>query len=159
MNTEFSREGITPLPQKGEAIRHFPQPRSARNPREFLGILNYNHRFLNKAADTLHPLYDLVKGLSYSSTAQLKWTQDAAASFSTIKEEIARLPRLAYPDPDAQLFLTTDASSVAIGAVLQQICKGEFSPIGSYSQRLNAAQTRYSTFDRVLLAMYNTSDT
>lgn len=149
-----SKEGITPLPQKVDAIRHFPQPSSARKLREFLGIVNYYHRFLPNAAYTLHPLHDLLKGHTYRSTAQLKWTQDATASFSAIKEEIARLPRLAYPDPDAQLFLTTDASSIAIGAVLQQKGKGGVSPIGFYSHRLNAAQTKYSTFDRELLAMY-----
>ena len=43
----------------------------------------------------------------------------------------------------------TDASDVAVGAVLQQWC-----PISFFSKALKPAETRYSTFDRKLLAVY-----
>ncbi|KAK3878823.1 hypothetical protein Pcinc_016633 [Petrolisthes cinctipes] len=36
--------GITPLPQKVEAVREFPRPNTARKLWEFLGIVNYYHR-------------------------------------------------------------------------------------------------------------------
>ena len=48
----------------------------------------------------------------------------------------------------------TDASDTAVGAVLQQQINGEWKPIAFFSKRLKPAETRYSIFDRELLAIY-----
>ena len=48
----------------------------------------------------------------------------------------------------------TDASDTAVGAVLQQHINSEWRPIAFFSKKLKPAETRYSTFDRELLAMY-----
>ena len=50
--------------------------------------------------------------------------------------------------------MITDASDVAVGAVLQQYVNGQWCPIAFFSKSLKAAETRYSTFDRELLAIY-----
>ncbi|CAI2738532.1 unnamed protein product, partial [Dicrocoelium dendriticum] len=55
---------------------------------------------------------------------------------------------------DATLVLKTDASSSAVGAVLQQLVDNEFQPLSFFSRKLQPAQVRYSTFGRELLAMY-----
>ena len=48
----------------------------------------------------------------------------------------------------------TDASDTAVGAVLQQKIDDEWKPIAFFSRRMKPAETRYSTFDCKLLAMY-----
>ena len=48
----------------------------------------------------------------------------------------------------------TDASDTAIGAVLQQYVDGQWQPVSFFSKKLKPAETRYSTFDRELLAIY-----
>ena len=48
----------------------------------------------------------------------------------------------------------TDASDVAVGAVLQQRVNHVWQPLGFFSKRLQPAETRYSTFGRELLAVY-----
>ena len=50
----------------------------------------------------------------------------------------------------------TDASEVVVGAVLKQYIDDEWHQIAYFSQKLKLAETRYSTFDRELLAMYLT---
>ena len=45
-------------------------------------------------------------------------------------------------------------SAKYIGAVLQQQINDEWKPIAFFSKRLKPAETRYSTFDRELLAIY-----
>ena len=50
--------------------------------------------------------------------------------------------------------IMTDASNVAVGAVLQQQTDDEWKPITFFSRRIKPAETRYSTFDHELLAMY-----
>ena len=48
----------------------------------------------------------------------------------------------------------TDASDTAVGAVLQQHINGTWQPISFFSRKLTPTETRYSTFDRELLAVY-----
>ena len=48
----------------------------------------------------------------------------------------------------------TDASDTAVGAVLQQNIDNTWRPISFFSRKMTPAETRYSTFDRELLAVY-----
>ena len=47
-----------------------------------------------------------------------------------------------------------DASDLAIGAQLEQLHNGYWVPIASFSRKLSSTETKYSTFDRKLLAAY-----
>nr|VZI38583.1 unnamed protein product [Spirometra erinaceieuropaei] len=47
-----------------------------------------------------------------------------------------------------------DASTVAVGAVLQQHINDSTRPLAFFSKKLSPAETRYSTFGRELLAIY-----
>ena len=57
---------------------------------------------------------------------------------------------LAHPKPKAKLSLTTDASDIAIGAVLAQ---EDGRPLGFFSRKLSPAQQKYSAFDKELLGI------
>ena len=50
--------------------------------------------------------------------------------------------------------IMTDASSFAVGAVLQQYIKHQWCPIAYFSKKLKPSAIKYSTFDRELLAVY-----
>lgn len=151
---QATAQGIRPIPQKVDAIRQFPQPTSQRKLQEFLSEGNYYHRFLPKVADTLHPLHDILKGFSHKPRVPLTRMQEVVSSFSAIKDKLAQLPLLTYPDPDGQVFLSMDASPTAVGTALQQTIHGEEVPLGFFSQCLTPAQLKYSTSDKELLAMY-----
>ncbi len=45
-------------------------------------------------------------------------------------------------------------TDVAVGAVLQQFINGQWCPLSLFSRVLTPAETRYSTYDRELLAIY-----
>jgi hypothetical protein len=75
----------------------------------------------------------------------------ALAAFTAMKEALANASLLAYPTADAPTCLMTDASDTAVGAVLQQYVDD---PISFHSKKTTPAETRYSTFDRELLAVY-----
>ena len=53
-------QGIQPLSDKVKAIQHYPQPTSQRKLREFLGLINFYHRFIPHCADILKPLHNLL---------------------------------------------------------------------------------------------------
>ena len=145
--------GIRPLEDKVQIIRDFPQPSSQRKLREFLGLVNFYRRFLPGCATVVRPLNELLSP-SKDSTKDLHWSEDATAAFTSIKEMLAKATLLVHPNPDAPTNIMTDASSVTVGAVLQQFIGGELCPIAYYSRKLKPTETWYNAFDRELLAVY-----
>ena len=148
----IDRHGITPLPETVKAIREFPQPQSQRQLRRFIGLVNFYHRFLPHCAELMLPLHSLLSGKHKSQS--ITWTDTAVAAFNATKDALANASLLAYPSSDAPTCLMTDASDTAVGAVLQQYINGAWHPISFFSRKMIPAETRYSTFDRELLAVY-----
>ena len=64
-----SAEGTQPLPDKVQAIRSYPRPQTAKQLRQFLGMLNFYRRFISKAAQLQAPLNDVLQG---QNTGQLE---------------------------------------------------------------------------------------
>jgi hypothetical protein len=110
-------------------------------------MLNFYHCFLPGTAKVLKPLTDAMSG-----TGQLSWTPDMQLAFDTAKSLLAYAVSLQHPHPSAKLSLATDASDTHVGAVLQQQTQGSWQPLAFFSKKLSATETRYSTFDRELLA-------
>ena len=121
--------------------------------REFLGLVNFYHRFVPSCAQILQPLHDLLK-TAPKGTAPLAWTDDATAAFQAAKDALANATLLVHPQPEAPTCILTDASSSAVGAVLQQQIDNMWCPLAYFSRKMTPTQQRYSTFDRELLAIY-----
>ena len=126
-------------------------------------MVNYYHRFIPHCADKLTPLNNLLTAaneghtrLSPKSNFDLKGNEEAESAFSESKQILANATLLVHPDSTAQLNITRDASDVAVGGVLQQFLNGMWQPLPFFSKKLNPAETRYSAFDRELLAVYAT---
>ena len=66
---------------------------------------------------------------------------------------MATSPVLRPPDFERQFFVTTDASDVAIGAILEQDFGSGLQPIAFSSRKLNATEIRYSAYERELLGI------
>ena len=149
----IDREGIRPLAEKVQAVWDFPLPSSHRKLRAFLGMVNFYRRFLPHAADLLHPLTLLLDD-SKTGAKAVSWTDQAKEAFDAAKKALANATLLTHPQPDGQLAIMSDASDVAVGAVLQQRVDQQWHPISYFSKKLKPAEVRYSTFDRELLAIY-----
>lgn len=146
----ISPQGVVPLPDKVEAIRHFPKPISVKTLQEFNGMVNFYHRFVPAAARLMRPLYAALSG----KPRTLVWTPEMSIAFDNVKEALAAATMLSFPQPDAPIALTTDASSTAVGAVLEQLVKGSWQPLAFFSRQLRLPEQKYSAFDRELLAVY-----
>ena len=57
----ISANGILPDPSKIELVRNFPQPKTVRQVRSFLGLANYYRRFVQDFSKIASPLHDLTK--------------------------------------------------------------------------------------------------
>lgn len=74
-------------------------------------------------------------------------------AFTQLKQILSRRPLLQYPDFSRPFIVTTDASNVAIGAILSQGSIGSDLPISYISRTLNKAEINYSTTEKELLAI------
>ena len=83
------------------------------------GFSELHHRFVPSCAQILQPLHDLLKGAPKGNTP-LTWTDAATTAFHTVKDTLADATLLVHPRPHAPTCVFTDASSAAVGAVLQQ---------------------------------------
>nr|VZI46998.1 unnamed protein product [Spirometra erinaceieuropaei] len=110
----------------------------------------FYRRFLPNCADLMLPLTNMLSG----PKGPLELTGEALTTFERIKNSLADATLLTHPAPETQLSLMVDASTVAVGAVLQQHLAGSTQPFAFFSNKLLPAETRYSTFGRELLAIY-----
>ena len=118
----------------------------------YLGLLNFYRRFIPRAAQILKPLTDALKG---KPSRVLQWTEHMQAAFVESKMALCKVTQLSHPAPAAEISLAVDASDTHVGAVLQQRARGGgLQPLAFYSKKLDAAQQKYSAFDRELLACY-----
>ena len=145
-------QGICPLPDKVQAIQDFLQPQSQRQLREFIGLINFYHRFIPHGAQLLQPLHNLLT--ITKNKMELQWTEQTIAAFAAVKQALVQATLLVHPKPDAPTHIMCDASDNAVGAVLQQFMNEKWCPIAFFSKKLQPAETKYSTYDRELLAMY-----
>ena len=146
-------QGICPLPDKVQVIQNFPQPQSQGQLREFLGLINFYHRFIPHCAQLLQPLQQFLV-ITKNSKSELQWTEQTTESFAAVKQALVQATLLVHPKPDTSTSIMCDASDNAVGAVLQQWISDKWYPIAFFSKKLQPAETKYSTYDRELLVMY-----
>ena len=100
------------------------------------------------------PLHKLLITSASAESTTLQWDDEAKAAFESIKTALADATLLFHLKQDALTSIMTDASSSAVEAVLQQYIDTQWCPIAYFSKKLKPAETKYSTFDRELLAVY-----
>lgn len=150
---QISEAGTKPLASKVQAISEYPIPKTVRQLRRFLGMINFYRRFIPNAAQLQGPLNALLAG-SVKASHPVDISGEALSAFEQCKESLSNAALLAHPDCDAQLALVTDASDTAMGAVLQQLKGGHWQPLAFFSKNLSSSQRKYSPYDRELLAIY-----
>ena len=147
-----SSSGLSPLPSKVSAIQDFQLPRTTRQLKTFLGMYQFYAHFVPNYSEWLQPLHDLATKTSPRSP--ISWTDDLVSCFRESKDALAKATLLAFPDPDAETELITDASGTTVGCVLQQVKDGVSTPLGFWSKGLTKSQMHWSTFEKELFACY-----
>lgn len=158
LSHRITESGILPTKEKVKAIKDMPAPTSISSGEEFLGMVNYYRRFIPKLADLCYPIHQHLTVLRKlpKTQANFSWPEPCSTAFEHIKVALADATLLAHPKRNATFSISTDASNVAVAGVLQQHIDGGIEPLAFFSKKLDPAQTRYSTFDRELLAIYLT---
>ena len=142
-----SSSGIAMEEDKVKSITEWPEPRSKVDIQSFLGLVNYYRRFIRNIGDVARPLTMLT------GKEPFRWEKCQKESFETLKKLVSSAPVLRSFDSTLPIFLSTDASGVAIGAVLEQMENGNRRPVAFYSRTLNVHEQRYPIRERELLSI------
>ncbi len=147
--------GVLPLPSQVAAIQDFPRLTIIKELQAFLDMVKFYRRFLPSIARTLRPLTDGLRG-GRKGADKLEWSTAMDAAFAGAKQALLSATHLAHPTVGAELSVVVDASVTHVGACLQQQLPGrrDWQPLGYFSKKLEAAQQKYSAFDRELFACY-----
>ena len=75
-------------------------------------------------------------------------------AFQAVKRQLTQAPVMAFFKQGAETRVTTDASPVGIGALLEQKQEdGQYRPVHFASRKLTPPESRYSQFERETLAV------
>ena len=110
-----SERGFEPLPEKLESIRKMPALRTAKDVKQFLGLIGYYRKFVPRFADISRPLTKLTR-----HNVVFEWTDQCSKAFNHLRELLMEYPILRYPDPKQGYILYTDASGIGWSGVLTQ---------------------------------------
>ncbi|HBK82804.1 MAG TPA: hypothetical protein DDZ41_04280, partial [Flavobacterium sp.] len=154
---EISEKGILPAKNRVQAILNYAQPTTLKQSQRFVGMVNFYNRFIPNLAEIFTPLYALNAIFAHKpKNTPFILSKECAEAVEKAKLAISKITLLAHPLTNGKLVLKTDASNVALGAVLEQFnshlrC---YEPLAFFSKKLSKAEIKYSTFDRELLAIY-----
>ena len=117
-------------------------------------MLNFYRRFIPNTPASQAPLHDILSGPKVKGSHPITWTDELDRAFKACKESLALAALLAHPHPTATLALVMDASTTAMGAVLQQRVMDCWQPLAFFSRKLSPTQQKCSAYNRELLAIY-----
>ena len=141
--------GVKTDPEKTRKVKEWPRPCNVQQLRSFLGLCAYYRRFVRSFGEISAPLHALTK-----KGVEWVWTADCETAFKILKEKLCSTPVLAYPDPNREFILDTDASGHSISGVLGQVGEDGKEHVIAYGSRvLSKAERNYSVTRREMLAV------
>ena len=150
-----------PNPDKVKVIAEYPLPQTVAKLHTFIATAGFYNAFIPGFAKSVEPLRRMVNAMD------MTWTKSRIRAFEKIRADMSNIPQLYTPDFDRKFFLETDASAIAIGAVLYQLQgdpkmdektlvappKESKRPVMWMGRRLSKAERNYCTREQELLAV------
>jgi hypothetical protein len=143
-----SADGIEVQPSKVSAVLDWPRPTNLHELRSFVGFCSYYRRFVQGFANLAFALHTLMR-----KNVKFYWGPEQEEAFVELKRRLVTAPVLTMPRDEGEYVLDTDASNVALGAVLSQMQEGIEKPIAYASRSLSKSERMYCTTRKELLAV------
>ena len=152
----ISQHGVEADKGKVARILDWPVPKCAKDVQQFLGLVRYLNTFLLKLAMQS----DILNRLTWKDCNEKfpVWTQKYQDAFDAVKRIVVSHECLTIIDhaktPEMKIFVTTDASEKATGAVLSFGETWETArPVAFESMMLTGAELNYPVHEKELLAI------
>jgi hypothetical protein len=140
----LTKQGVLPQPKKVQAIIDMERPKTKRQLRRFIGMVNYYRYMWKKRSHLLAPLATLA-----GKNSVFTWTEKHTQAFEAVKAIVSQEVMLSFPDYSQPFELYVDASDKQLGAVLMQ---GE-KALAFFSKKLNACQEKYGVGEKEMLSV------
>ena len=144
----LSEERVMASPKKVKAVKQYPTPKCVRDVKAFTGLASFYRRLVPKFAEIAKPLTMLMR-----KDLQFLWGPLQQQAFDSMKEKLCTAPVLTYPNFGLPFILTTDASKIAVAAILSQVQDGVERHIVYASRQKNNAEQRYAASEAEMLAL------
>nr|AAB34008.1 pol gene product {Gypsy/Ty3-class retrotransposon Spr4} [Strongylocentrotus purpuratus=sea urchins, testis, sperm, Peptide Transposon, 174 aa] [Strongylocentrotus purpuratus] len=144
----ISEQGVQPDPKKVAAILNMERPQNKQDVQRFLGMINYQGKFIPD-------LYKVSPRRSrLEKTNEWMWQDAQEEAWCQLKEALTQDPDpcLHFYDSTKPTKLSVDASKNGDRMLLQQHDQNWF-PIAYASRAMTDAETRYAQIEKELLAM------
>ncbi|CAH2105272.1 unnamed protein product [Euphydryas editha] len=139
---------IRPNSRKIQALVDAPEPKTATNVRQFLGLASYFRKFIPNYTRIVGPLYPLTK-----LKGRINWTAEHEKIRHNIIQILTSEPVLTIFDPELPVELHTDASSEGYGAILLQRKNNLLHVVEYFSRRTSETESRYHSYELETLAV------
>ena len=153
-----SADGYRPDPADTAALEKFrAPPKTVGELRSLVGFLGYYRSYVRDFSKQVKPLYELLKvtggekdtkvgkkaGQRHDSKESIKWTDIHQQILEKMINYLQSPEVISYPSFDLPFFITCDASSKGLGAVLYQNQEGVDRVISYASRTLSEAEKNY----------------
>lgn len=150
----ITKNGIGPHRSKVQAITKWEPPKNIPELRSFIGMVSYYRKFIRNFAGMGAPLYQLLK-----KDVSWNWREEQQNAFEQLKQKMSEAPLLAMPQPKEKYYVVTDASDLALGAVLMQNNEQGMQPIAFWSRTLRETEKKYDAYDKEMLGIVSALQT
>ena len=147
----ISEEGVQVNPEKIKAIARFPEPKSKKNIKQFLGLAGFFRKFVRSFSAIAAPLTDVLK-----EDVQFRFEEKERNAFQNLKDALGQPPVLRFPNFDLPFIVVTDASDIGMGACLMQKYGNKIHPVAFFSRKWKTAspdETKMSVVDKEAYAV------
>lgn len=147
---KVDKDGFNPSDDKIKAVEAFEPPKSKKDLRSFLGLVQFLSPFIKNLSTMTAPLRQLLP-----KNEKYLWGSDQTKAFDEIKKAVATdIKKRGIFDPALATELVTDASPVGLGAMLVQTAEGnEKRLIACASKSLTGTEQKYPQTQREALAV------
>lgn len=135
----LSSKGLSPDPEKIEAIKNLKTPENVEQLQRILGMTKYLSKFINNLSAKTEPLRKLLK-----KEVEWVWTEHEDQAFNDLKKAFCTYPVLRFYDVNEDVKLQVDASSKSFGCCLLQ----KDQPVGYGSTALTPAEENYPQIEK-----------
>ncbi|GBM36119.1 Retrovirus-related Pol polyprotein from transposon 17.6 [Araneus ventricosus] len=149
LGVNISANGYAPSEDNIQKVTKFPVPQNVKQVQSYLGMMNYFRHLIFNYAEVVEPIVNLTrKGTPFV------WSENCQDAFNVMQEIILNKPTIKHYDESKPLLLTTDASKVALCAILLQKDGENFYPIEFFSKQLYPSEGNYPSIRRQLFAIF-----
>ena len=147
-----TQRGIEACPDQIKAIKDLQSPRNQKEVQKLTGRVAALNRFISRSSDKCHLFYDVLR-----KNKGFSWNSEHEKALESLKEYLTSPPILSKPIEGEILQLYLAVSEHAVSAILSREAENQQIPIYYVSKSLLDAETRYTSMEKLILALVTAS--